>query len=290
MSTSRRAFIGVCGVACAAPAWAALADDAEPFAPPIGLCASPSAAAEAARAGAAYLEVTCGALDPRASDDLIERRLAALRMLPLPVRGANGFLPGSIRVTGPDADPAAALAWSETVFRRARSVGIETICFGSSAARSIPDDFPRDVAELQFAALLGRMGDLAARHEVLVVVEPLNARETNFINTVADGTRIVGAVDHPNVALTADIYHMLCAGEGSEAIRAAGPLVRHVHVAELKDRAAPGVSGVDFTPYLRALRDIDYRGRISIECRWTDRDAQLPGAVAAVRRQLESLS
>ncbi|MHC4264174.1 MAG: sugar phosphate isomerase/epimerase family protein, partial [Planctomycetota bacterium] len=158
--------------------------------------------------------------------------------------------------------------------------------FGSSAARRLPDGYPRDRAELELTALLARMGERAEHHGIVVCLEPLQPSECNWLNRVSEGARVVRAVSHPNVGVTADLFHMLRSEEGADAIRDAGPWIRHVHVAENTDRAAPGTHGEDFTPYLRALAEIGYTERMSIECRWDDLDRQLPLAIATLRDQL----
>jgi sugar phosphate isomerase/epimerase len=78
---------------------------------------------------------------------------------------------------------------------------------------------------------------------------------------------------------------MLRDGEGPEPIRRNGDLLAHVHVAEREKRTAPGVAGDDLRPYLRALADTGYQGRISIESGWADLAAQLEPALASLRAQ-----
>ena len=41
------------------------------------------------------------------------------------------------------------------------------------------------------------------------------------------------------VKLLVDLYHMLRNGESPDDILKVGPLIRHAHLAENKDRAAP---------------------------------------------------
>ena len=104
-----------------------------------------------------------------------------------------------------------------------------------------------------------------------------------------EAKRLVDAVQHPNIGITADIFHMLRGGESAESIRKAGKHIQHVHVAELAKRTAPGVDGDDFTAYFQALKDIGYRGPISMECGWQDLNKQFPVALETVRQQLAGL-
>jgi sugar phosphate isomerase/epimerase len=230
-----------------------------------------------------------GFLIPDRPDSEFREKAKAAAGSPLPVLACNSFLPGSLKSVGPDARPDEIAAYAATAFRRARDIGITTIVFGSSGSRSIPDGFDRVEARRQFVGLLRRLGPVAATLGVVVAIEPLNRDETNFINTVAEGAAVVRETGHPNIRLLADIYHMLRENEGPDALVDAGPLLRHVHIAEKDGRTPPGFAGDDFTPYLRALRRAGYAGAISIECRWDDLAAQLPAALKALRDQIARL-
>jgi sugar phosphate isomerase/epimerase len=254
------------------------------------VCRGSEDAEVAKAAGARYLEISCaGELRPQEPGDAMAERFAALRACALPCRRANGFLPGSLKATGPDADHDAVLAYAKVAFERASRIGMTAITFGSSGSRSLPAGFDRGEAELQFTSLLARMAEPARAHGVTVCVEPLRKQETNFINRVSEAARIVRAIDHQNIRITADIYHMLVEDEGADSIREAGGLVRHVHIAEEAGRRAPGTGGEDFREYLRALKDVGYEGLISIECGWRDFGVELPVAIGALRSQIESV-
>lgn len=296
MSLPRRAFLAG-GIAAGAAApfasrFAGLTRAVAPaFAPPLGACRGSNEAATFRAGGAEFLEISCsGELQPQRSDAEMKEALARLRDCPLPIRAANGFLPGSLRATGAAADHDSILAYARVAFARAASVGIRVITFGSAGARQVPDGFPAADAELQFAALLARLAAPAQEHGVVVGVEPLQRSECNFLNRLEEARRIVAAVHHPSIRLTADVFHMAREEEGPDAIRAAAGLVAHVHLAERRARTAPGVDGEDFVPYLQALHEAGFTGRISLECGWDEPARQLPTALAALRAQCARVS
>jgi sugar phosphate isomerase/epimerase len=301
MSISRRKFLAAAGAVAAMPSsgWAVLAardravsQDATgvpklaDFAPKIGVTRGPDQAKLLKGLGADYIEIGCGLLMPDKSEEDFAERRKELKLSALPIHGANGFLPRRLPSTGPKADHAAIAAYAEVIFRRGEEIGMQTVTFGSSASRSLPEGFPTADGELQFVALLMRLAPLAEKHNIRVCVEPLQKSETNFIQYLREGQRLVEAVQHPNVGLTADIFHMMRGGESAEAIRKAGKHIQHVHIAELAKRTAPGVDGDDFKPYLQALKDIDYRGPISMECGWSDLAKQFPVALETLRSQI----
>jgi len=291
---SRRDFLGraaattiAMGGIAAASTRSSFATPREGFAPPLGVCTGAGNVPLLRSAGLDYVEVGVRRfLKPdRPEAEFAENRKLATK-LDIPVRAGNGFLPGSLKCTGPAADHDAVLAYSKIAFARAEQVGLEYVVFGSSGARTPPDGFDHHQAELQLVALLAKMAPLAEKHGVTICLEPLNRGETDFVNTVKQGTRLASAVQHPRVRLVADIFHMLREDEGPKAIRDAGELIAHMHIAEKAKRTSPGVDGDDFTPYFRALAEIGFDGGISIECGWKDMARQLPVAVETLRDQL----
>jgi len=46
--------------------------------------------------------------------------------------------------------------------------------------------------------------------------------------------------------------------------------------------------GDDFKPYLSALKKINYKGRVSLECRWKNMETELPVAVKTLQEQYQN--
>jgi sugar phosphate isomerase/epimerase len=254
--------------------------------PPWGICTSINNAAIMKAAGYSYVEENIkNFLTPEESDEAFEANLEQARKALLNVYSYNGFLPSHLRSAGPETNHDEILKYAETAFRRAQQCGSKIIVWGSGGSRKLPADFPYSKGLEQFTELLKRMGPIAAKYDITVVIEPLNSKECNFINTVREATDIARAVNHPHIAVLADIYHMAMEGEDPESIRYAGKLLRHCHAAELKDRKMPGSNHYDFKPYFKALKDIHYQGRLSLEGRWDNFNEQLPGVIAYLNDQ-----
>lgn len=252
----------------------------------IGVCTSFKNAKWLEPLGYSYIEESVGNfLVPLESEETFNNILKNVKNAALPVYACNSFIPGSIKCVGQEAVSSEVLNYMETVFSRAERAGVKYIVFGSGGSRFIPDGFSRMVARDQFISLCSSMAILAANYNVVVVLEPLNKSETNFINSVAEGAEIVEEVDHPNFRLLADIYHMLIENESAEVILEKGHLIKHVHIAEEKDRAAPGTNQENFKPYFNALRKIGYTGNLSVECKWTDMENQASVALETIKNQ-----
>ncbi len=118
---------------------------------------------------------------------------------------------------------------------------------------------------------------------MIVTIEQLRAEECNYINRISEGAALIRAAGHPNVRLLADLYHLACMGDTPADLQAAMDVVVHMEIAEKAGRTVPGVSGDDFRPYFRVLRESNYRGAISIEGKWADQ--QLAPAFKEIARQ-----
>src|SRR5690606_27493737 len=118
-------------------------------------------------------------------------------------------------------------------------------------AERLSDEAEQDALLLE---QLPALGDEAARRGVVLLLEPVNRYESDYLNTLAHAARLCAAVGHPAVGCTADFFHMQIEElRPAESLRRAGPWLRHIHVAE-NARVEPGPGSLDFRPGFAALR------------------------------------
>lgn len=295
MKTSRRDFLrfsAIAGTSLLLKPYNtfALASEAAKFLERIGISTGIANNGILAEAGYSFVEENVrGFLVPAEADSVFEQKLVLLKDSKLPVEACNSFLPGNLKCVGPSPLHEDILKFGETAFRRARMAGVRTIVFGSGGARAIPEGFLRDEAKQQFISVCKQLAPLAKKYNVVISLEPLNTKECNFINSVAEGGDIVQAVNHENFRLLADIYHMLMENESPSNITKYGHLLYHTHIAEKTGRTAPGVNIEDFTPYFKALKDVKYEGRMAIECSWKNLGEQAAPALNEMRNQLATI-
>lgn len=223
------------------------------------------------------------------SEEQFQIHLQKLKNLALPLFGSNLFIPRNLKIVGSEVDEEALLSYVEVVFRRGEAAGIEMIIWGSGGSRQIPDGFDRKKAKEQFISMARKISDLAKKYNIVLALESLNSNECNFINTVAEALEVVKAVDHENFRLCADIYHMLMEGESPEVIITTQDYLVYCEIAEKEGRNPPGVNGEDFTPFLAALKEVNYEGNIIIECRWKDIEDQGADAYQYLRGQIDEV-
>ncbi|MFA6285886.1 MAG: sugar phosphate isomerase/epimerase family protein [Opitutaceae bacterium] len=235
----------------------------------IGICLDPIATLAWPSAPGDFLEANVqGLFIPEAPDTDFAPVAAKLAPLHGRILAANCFLPGNLKVTGPSVDHDRLARYADTAFRRAAATGARFIVFGSGGARQIPDGWSHAEGFEQFVRALEICAPLAKKHGVTLVVEPLNRGECNLINTVVEGAVAVARVNHPNIRLLVDIFHMLRNDESPDDIVKVGPWIAHAHIAEKADRTAPGVAGDDFRPWFAALKRAGYAGALSLECKF----------------------
>lgn len=251
-----------------------------------GICTSVSNGAALAAAGGDYIEESVQKfLVPDKDEATFDALLAQAKAQPIPVAACNLFLPGSMKLFGPQAvDRQKVLDWGEVAFRRAAKASLKVVVFGSGGSRNIPDGVDRAQAERQFVELMSAYADMAAKYKIMLVLEPVNRKDVNFINTVADAVQIVRKVNKPYFKTMADFYHMVMNGEPASEIVKYKKYIYHLHVSEVKDRAPLGTYGDDLSAYFAAMRQIGYKGMISMESKFTDFDAQIGPAMAVFKR------
>ena len=253
---------------------------------PIGYCVALDRLEVADTLGFDYLEVPAQAVAALSAEDF-NRLLARVKALRVPVRAANSFVPASVRLTGPEADPVRQREYVVSCLDRLASLGVRTLVFGSGGARRVPGGFPRDRAAAQLVAFGRLAASEAATRGITIVLEPLRRQESNIVNSVGEALPIVRAVDHPAFRVLVDFYHLSEEQEDPAIIREAGDLLRHVHVANPSGRAFPKrADEADYAPFITALKAIGYRGGVSVEARTEDLAGDAPQAIALLRALL----
>ncbi len=253
--------------------------------PLIGCCSTIDTAEAARAAGFDYLECTVVALAAEEDDAAFAATLERYRAAALPVWACNVFLPGDLKIVGPTVDQERVSRYVARALARVQAVGARVVVFGSGGARKVPEGFPREQAAQQIVQFLYLVADAAERTGITIAIEPLNRKECNIINGVAEAVEFAERVGRPSIRVLADFYHL---DEEREPI---AHLVRyrdwivHTHVAD-SDRYAPGTGHYPYPAFAEALRQGGYAGMVSVECRWRDFAAEAGPAVEFLRRTL----
>lgn len=165
-----------------------------------------------------------------------------------------------------------------------QSLGGKTVVFGSGKCRHCPEHLSYADAYQKLVQVYRITGEIAAMYGVYVVIEPLSRKETNMICTMAEGAILASDVNHSNVGLLSDYFHVAANHDciqDIEVIKKFG----HIHIASGNGRRYPvSEEGEDYGAFMKALKAIGYDGRISIEGKTDDMEADGAQALALLKK------
>jgi sugar phosphate isomerase/epimerase len=120
--------------------------------------------------------------------------------------------------------------------------------------------------ELKWGAeSVAEVADYAKQADITLCVEAWNRYDTYLINTAAECRAFVDMVKRDNVGVMLDTFHLnIEETDMAKAILDSRGYLVHIHVGD-SNRAAPGMGHTDFAPLLRALKEIDYQGYVTME-------------------------
>ncbi|NBB82142.1 MAG: TIM barrel protein [Alphaproteobacteria bacterium] len=190
----------------------------------------------------------------------------------LAITGLHWLLlaPEGLAIT--DTDPAVVARTRAVLARLAEmgaALGGSVLVHGSPVQRRLPDDADGAARARDLAFdHLRRAAGAAAAAGVTWCLEPLSARETNFVTTVAEAVAVVEAIAEPGLATMVDTS----AAAQMEAEPVADLLDRwlptgHIRHIQLNDRnrRAPGEGEDRFAPVLAALARHGWDAPVAVE-------------------------
>ncbi|MGH7975463.1 MAG: sugar phosphate isomerase/epimerase family protein [Limisphaerales bacterium] len=112
---------------------------------------------------------------------------------------------------------------------------------------------------------LKQVARYAAERGKLICVEPINRFESDFLNTMDQGLRLIADVGSPALKLHLDTFHANIEEKyQAAAILRAGKHLGHIHACGA-DRGTPGNDHIDWPSIAAALKKIKYDGDIVLE-------------------------
>lgn len=216
-----------------------------------------------------YVEMGVGEVMPASSEEEFASKKEKMKGADLPCMAFNVFIPGSFSIIQSYLEDKKddLLQYAQTAIRRVSEVGGKVIVFGSGGARKRPDDVDTETALEMVARFARDCGDCAQRYGVTIAMEHLNRGETNILNSTRESAEFVKRVNHPHVKMLVDSYHMLVEKEDVEDLWEFAKDIVHVHVADGEDRSYPHKDLSFYKRFCEILKETDYNGGISVECR-----------------------
>ncbi len=240
----------------------------------LGWCAGLQDAGLIKQAGYDYIELPLAAQDFSAGVTIAS---------PLPVGAFNYFFPQDMRIVGDDVDDTKLDRYLGRAAEIMAQAGARAAVMGSAWARNVPDGFERKRAEDQIVRAFDRIADHLTGTGVTLAIEPLYARESNIINSVAEGVAFAKRVNRPEIRVLADFFHMDEENEPLETLREHRDWVTHIHLAD-SGRRNPGTGAYPYDRFFGLLKEIGYAGMISAECKVEEQETDMRHSLEFLRR------
>jgi sugar phosphate isomerase/epimerase len=159
------------------------------------------------------------------------------------------------------------VAYFEALIDLCGDLGGTVMVLGSPKARQVASGESWLEVWKRATDVLGHLAAKAAAKKIVIALEPLTPKDNcNFINTAAEGSLLVQAVNSPGLKLHLDVKAM--SGEGrpvADTIRLEGGVnLAHFHANDPNLRG-PGMGEMAFEPIAAALKDVKYTGWVSVE-------------------------
>lgn len=91
--------------------------------------------------------------------------------------------------------------------------------------------------------------EAAARHDITILIEPLNRRDAPgyFLRDSTQAARLIGEIGHEALRLMFDCYHVqITEGDLSRRFERLLPMIGHIQIAAVPDRGPPDHGEVDY--------------------------------------------
>jgi len=161
-------------------------------------------------------------------------------------------------------------------------LGGNMMIFGSPKQRDLLDGVSNDQGMKWAADVLKSTMPTMEKLGVTIAMEPLGPTETNFLCYAADTVELAEMVDSPHLKMMLDCKAMVHEKKSMpELIHEYKDWMVHFHANDPNLRG-PGMGDLDFVPIFQALKEIDFKGWISVEV--FDYD---PGAEALAKESIE---
>jgi sugar phosphate isomerase/epimerase len=251
----------------------------------VGVCTRD--VASAAKYGFDYIEPSAADIAAM-NDDQFREFSASVLASPIRCEAFNGLIRRpDLKVVGNDVSTSALSDYLDACLARCRQLGATVVAWGSAGSRNVPEGFSRERASEQIAQFLRMAGGIGHRHDVVVAIEPLRHQESNILNTGAEALEMVRKVNHPNVRMIIDYFHMREENEDPRIVETAKREIVHYHFANPHGRLWPHDLSEDdhYTAFFNYLKKTGFSGGISIEGKGSF-EADGPAGAAFFRQAL----
>jgi len=198
-------------------------------------------------------------------DDLVKAKTEAgveVCLINVPAGDLMSGGEGLASVPGKEAEFEEAL---KTCYRYAKALNVKLVnvlpgrCLDSSKQHQYLTTFKHN---------LKKAANGFAKQHILVTFEAINTKDMPgfLIHSSEQMHDILIELDHPNLKMQFDIYHMqIMEGHVDETIKKYGDLIGHIQFADVPNRGEPGTGNLNFVNLFEDIHFSHYHGYVAAE-------------------------
>jgi len=141
-------------------------------------------------------------------------------------------------------------------------------CIGVNIGCGEIDDIDPNEARSTLISNMRHAAEELGKVGVVALVEAINTRDRPgfFINTTKQALDAIAEVDHPNLAILYDFYHMqIMEGDLTLTVKENLSSIKHMQLADNPGRHEPGTGEINYDNLLQHLDEIGYEGWVGCE-------------------------
>lgn len=144
-------------------------------------------------------------------------------------------------------------------------LGGNVMVLGSPLQRNFSPPMTHEQAMENAVEVIKQFTEQLESAQVRLAIEPLGPQEGNFLNHASEARAMIQTIDSSNVRLHLDVKAMSSEGPPiDQIVRENGDWVIHFHAND-PNKLGPGMGQVDQGPIFKALKEIGYKGWVSVE-------------------------
>jgi len=117
--------------------------------------------------------------------------------------------------------------------------------------------------------ILRQASKIVEKEDIILVLEPLNTLIDHpgyFLDSAKEGAKIIREINHPNIRLLYDIYHMqIMEGNIISTIKENLDVISHFHAAGVPGRHELYSGELNYPNVIQRIDELDYIGYIGLE-------------------------
>lgn len=149
-------------------------------------------------------------------------------------------------------------------------------------------DMSQDQMLRQVVKALKRAAPIAEKHEVMLILEPMNGRVDHpghCLYGSVDAVKICREVDSPMVKINWDLYHMqITEGDLCGRLKEGFDQVGYLQLADHPGRCEPGTGEIHYNRVLRQAKELGYQDFVGLECR--PKTTELAAAIGVAKADI----